>query len=58
MLKMGAKVDAGKCTGCGKCVTVCPMDVIKMHDGKAVVGDGCVECGACVSACPRGAISL
>lgn len=58
MLLMAAKVDSGKCTGCEKCVNACPLEVIEMHDGKAVVGDGCAECGACLDACPNGAISL
>jgi NAD-dependent dihydropyrimidine dehydrogenase PreA subunit len=53
---MAVKADSGKCTGCGKCVSACPMEVIKIRDGKAVIGDGCVECGACVSACPNGAL--
>jgi len=55
---MAAKVDSEKCTGCEECVSACPMEVIEIRDGKAVIGDGCAECSACVSACPNGAISL
>jgi NAD-dependent dihydropyrimidine dehydrogenase PreA subunit len=55
---MAAEVDSKKCTGCGECVDACPMNIIEVHDGKAVIGDGCAECGACVDACPNGAISL
>jgi ferredoxin len=58
MLTMAAKIDSGKCTGCGKCISACPMEVIEIHDGKAVISDGCVECGVCVSVCPNGAITL
>jgi len=58
MLTMAAKVDTKKCTGCKKCVDACPMDVIEIRNGKAVIGNGCVECGACVAACPNEAISF
>ena len=55
---MAAKVDAAKCTGCGACVDTCPVQAIKMQDGKAVFGAECIDCGACVGACPVEAISL
>ena len=56
---VGAKVDIEKCTGCGACVDVCPLDAIQLENGVAVVDqETCTECGACVDACPVGAISL
>ena len=55
---MAAKIDLAKCTGCGECVKTCPLEVIKMQNSKAVIGDGCAECGACLDACPDSAISL
>lgn len=56
---MAAKVDAEKCAGCESCVGACPVEAIKMVDGKAVVDEGaCVECGACVGECPCEAISI
>ncbi len=55
---MAAKVDTGKCTGCGKCIMVCALEAIKMENGKAVIGQACVECGACVGECPNGALSV
>jgi ferredoxin len=58
MLMVAAKVDSGKCTGCGKCVDACPVEAIKMQDGKAVIGEECAECGACLDVCPNGALSL
>ena len=56
---VAATVNAEKCTGCGACVEVCPVDAIALKDGIAVVDeDNCTECGLCESECPAGAIAL
>ena len=55
---MAAKVDKGKCNGCGTCVEICPVNAIKIKKEKAVISDECVECGQCVEQCPNKAISL
>jgi len=55
---MAAKVDKKKCDGCGTCKDVCPVESIKIEDGKAVISDDCIECGACISQCPKEAISI
>lgn len=55
---MPAKVDEVKCTGCEACVNSCPVEAIKMRDGKASVTDECVDCGVCVDECPIEAISM
>ena len=55
---MAVKISKVKCDGCGACVDVCPVNVIKIEQKKAVVSDECVECGACVNECPNEAISL
>ena len=55
---MAAKIDKKNCTGCGKCVEVCPVSAIKVEKEKAVVNNDCVECGACIGECPHGAISI
>ena len=55
---MAVKVDLEKCTGCGECVSSCPLDSIVIKDDKAVVDDTCAECGACIDACPAQALSL
>ncbi len=49
-----------KCTGCGRCVDVCPHAVFAMIGGKAAVLDRdlCMECGACQRNCSAGAISV
>ena len=51
------QVDPALCTGCGRCIPVCPVDVISMVDGKAVIdGANCNGCRVCVAACPESAI--
>lgn len=36
------------CTGCGKCLDLCPVEAISINDGKAVIEkERCVECGLC-----------
>ena len=47
-----------KCTGCGRCVEVCPHGVFRLSDKKAFVTDAdlCMECGACAVNCEFGAI--
>lgn len=49
-----------KCTGCGRCVEVCPHAVFTMNGGKAAISDKdrCMECGACVRNCAFGAIAV
>lgn len=48
------------CTGCGRCVEVCPQGVFEMRDKKAAVMDRdlCMECGACAMNCDFGAITV
>ncbi len=55
---MAAIVDPGKCTACGSCASVCPVEAIKVDDAAKVDPDTCIECGACVNECPCEAISL
>lgn len=49
---VGMRVDAQKCTGCGKCVRTCRMDVRHVGDRE------CICCTACVEQCPAKAISF
>jgi NAD-dependent dihydropyrimidine dehydrogenase PreA subunit len=55
---MAAVVDQDKCTACGSCVEVCPVEAIVMDEKAKVDADKCVDCGACVDECPVEAISL
>ncbi len=53
-------LDAERCTGCGRCVEVCPHAVFELEDKKARITDRdlCMECGACMKNCASGAISV
>ena len=48
----GVKVNPDRCSGCGRCVMHCRMDVRHVGDRE------CISCGKCIGACPEGAISL
>ncbi len=47
------KLDIDRCTGCGRCVEVCPRTVLRMENKKAAIVDKdlCIECGACAKNC-------
>ena len=45
-----------RCISCGKCERLCPMNAVKLLDGRPVWGKGCTHCMACISYCPAEAI--
>ena len=56
---VGARVNPEKCTGCGACVAVCPVEAIRLVNDIAVIDEEeCVDCGACVTECPQDAITF
>jgi ferredoxin len=57
-VKMTVKIDKEKCTGCGACVEICPVDAIKVDDIAIVDEKECIDCGTCVEECPVDAIEL
>jgi ferredoxin len=62
------EIERQKCTGCGQCVTVCPVEAMalvtandpKRKNRKTVRLDQelCLGCGVCVRSCPNGSITL
>ncbi len=52
--------DKKKCTGCGRCIEVCPHGVWQMKDKRAALVDknSCIECGACAKNCRYFAIEV
>ena len=44
------------CIGCGKCVTVCPLESVEMKEGKPKWNGNCTHCMACICHCPKEAI--
>ncbi|HOW42417.1 MAG TPA: nitroreductase family protein [Candidatus Omnitrophota bacterium] len=57
-------VDKKICKGDGRCVEICPMQILKMNAQKQIPefidggGEMCINCGHCFAVCPHGAIRL
>ena len=49
-------VDSYRCTYCGGCVSVCPVDALVLAETRLVISSDCIDCGNCVTACPVGAL--
>ncbi len=54
---LSVRFSGDRCTGCGKCGTVCPQECISVSE-RRVDADRCVLCLRCVDACPGGALAL
>jgi len=62
------EINQQNCTGCSKCVSVCPVEAIALssaNDPKkptrkqaTLIEDRCLGCGLCVRACPEKVITL
>ena len=52
--------DSTKCTGCGRCLEVCPHRVFQAEGKKVKIvdRDACMECGACARNCAFDAIDV
>lgn len=53
------KINQNECIGCGKCVDICPGNLLTMKDSHATIRDvrDCWGCCACVKICPKNAIA-
>ena len=53
-------IDAENCVNCGKCVKICPLDVLR--EGKTtpeiVYREDCQSCFLCQIYCPKDAIKV
>ncbi len=54
------QIDRNRCTGCHRCVDICPTQALDQVDGKAYLRfpERCTYCSACEESCPEGAIAL
>ena len=57
---MGIQIDVEKCTGCGACVRVCPVDAITGEKKKPHQLDQskCMKCRDCSEACKFDAVVI
>jgi len=53
------RIDAEKCTACGKCRKVCPVEAVNGEKKvpHKITQEKCIKCGACYDACPFDAIT-
>jgi polyferredoxin len=55
------EAESGKCTMCGACEKICPMDVNIMKytlQKKRILSTECILCSECSSVCPEKAIAI
>ncbi|MGB0832870.1 MAG: 4Fe-4S binding protein [Candidatus Thalassarchaeaceae archaeon] len=52
-------LDEIKCYGCGACIAICPIDVIRMSPPIVSIDENsCTHCNLCLPACPVHALSI
>lgn len=57
-LTKDVKIHQDRCTLCGHCVSICPMENLVMGEGKIDQKGDCTLCYRCVNQCPERAISI
>lgn len=46
--------DDESCNGCTTCVMSCPVEAIRVRNGKAsILEERCIDCGECIRRCPH-----
>lgn len=60
MLALRPRIDAGRCTACGRCVDACAAGAMSLPEGgpAAVDGRACISCFCCQEMCPSEAIAV
>jgi NAD-dependent dihydropyrimidine dehydrogenase PreA subunit len=53
-------IDSKKCTKCGTCIEICPVQVFAKEADKVIVKKpkDCIGCRACEAQCPAEAIKV
>ncbi len=52
-------INKDRCTGCGRCVDICPKDVLYLKEHKAELNDNeCMLCSHCHAVCDFDAVSF
>ena len=48
-------VNQDKCDGCGVCADNCPVEILRVKDGKIEMSEPemCTNCRICVEVCPH-----
>lgn len=47
-------LEEESCKGCTICVTACPVQAIRVRNGKAcIIEERCIDCGECIRRCPN-----
>lgn len=52
------RIDTNSCVGCGRCVTICPMNNITLYENKAIASNLCTMCYRCINQCTQKSITL
>ncbi len=58
-MRLVPEINHEKCTRCGKCIAICPKDVLELRDKKVVLNaEECLLCSHCFDVCPEDAVSF
>ena len=53
------QVNESQCTGCSRCMKVCPTEAIRIREGIAQISESrCIDCGKCFKVCPTKAVYI
>ena len=53
------QVNENQCTGCSRCMKVCPTEAIRIREGIAQISESrCIDCGKCFKVCPSKAVYI